>query len=137
MGARLMAVVAEGDRERVYLSPKRGDGGRRASSASRSGSQRLRLPRTRARFWTPPYGLTTYGDLFTPRQLVALTTFSDMVQETRELVKRDAITFGLLDDGKQLHWRRWRHGIRGRRGDISGSGDESLCGQKQLITNLG
>ena len=36
------------------------------------------------RWFSPPlYGLTTYGDLFTPRQLVALTTFSDLVQETR------------------------------------------------------
>ena len=48
------------------------------------------------------YGLTTWGDLFTARQLVALTTFSDLVQEARERVKRDALAAGLPDDGKPL-----------------------------------
>ena len=48
------------------------------------------------------YGMTTWGDLFTPRQLVALTTFSDLVQEARERVKRDALAAGLPDDGKPL-----------------------------------
>ena len=62
------------------------------------------------------------GDLFTPRQLVALTTFSDLVQEARERVKHDAIAAGLPDDGKPLrdggtgrpHMRmRWRYlGVR-------------------------
>ncbi|MFQ3666790.1 MAG: hypothetical protein SNJ79_12320, partial [Sphingomonadaceae bacterium] len=52
--------------------------------------------------WTPPYGLTTYGDLFTPRQLVALTTFSDLVGEAMEKVRQDARAAGLPDDGKHL-----------------------------------
>ena len=39
---------------------------------------------------------------FTPRQLVALTTFSDLVQEAREEVRRDALAAGLADDGKAL-----------------------------------
>ena len=39
------------------------------------------------------------GDLFTSRQLVALTTFSDLVQEARERVKLDALTIGLTDGG--------------------------------------
>ena len=42
---------------------------------------------------------TVWGDLFTPRQLVALTTFSDLVQEARERVKQDALTAGMADDG--------------------------------------
>ena len=50
----------------------------------------------------PLYGMTTCGDLFTPRQLVALTTFSDLVQEARERVQRDALAAGLPDDGKPL-----------------------------------
>ena len=59
-------------------------------------------------FKTPNYGMTTFGDLFTPRQLVALTTFSDLVQEARERVKRDALAAGLPDDGKRLARRRHR-----------------------------
>ena len=37
------------------------------------------------------YGLRTWGHLFTDRQLVALTTFSDLVSEARERVKRDCM----------------------------------------------
>ena len=68
--------------------------------------------------------MTTFGDLFTPRQLVALTTFSDLVQEARERVQRDALAAGLPDDGKPLRDggtgatptpTRWRvSGVRGR-----------------------
>ena len=46
--------------------------------------------------------LTTYGDLFTPRQLVALTTFSDLVQQARERVRRDAVAASLSDNDKPL-----------------------------------
>jgi adenine-specific DNA methylase len=67
------------------------------------------------------YGLTTYGDLFTPRQLVALTTFSDLVQEARERVKRDAIAAGLPDDGQSpRESRHWRHGVCGCGGGVFG-----------------
>ena len=46
--------------------------------------------------------MTKWSDLFTARQLVALTTFSDLVQEAREQVRRDALAAGLPDDGKPL-----------------------------------
>ena len=46
--------------------------------------------------WTPQYGLTKFRDLFTNRQLVALTTFSDLVAEARERVVKDAIAAGQL-----------------------------------------
>jgi len=53
-----------------------------------------------------PYGLTRWGDLFTPRQLVALTTLSDLVQEARERVERDAVAAptaaGVPDDSMPL-----------------------------------
>ena len=49
------------------------------------------------RWFSPPmYGMKSYGDLFTPRQLVALTTFSDLVQEAREKA---------IADAKGLAWR--------------------------------
>ena len=41
----------------------------------------MELPNNPRDFKTPNYGLTKFGDLFTPRQLVALTTFSDLVAE--------------------------------------------------------
>src|SRR5690606_25207929 len=49
-----------------------------------------------------PYGLTTWGDLFTARQLVALTTFSDLVGEAMAQVRRDAIAAGLPGDATPL-----------------------------------
>ena len=48
------------------------------------------------------YGMTQIWDLFTPRQLVALNTFSDLIGEVRERVRQDAVAAGLADDGVPL-----------------------------------
>jgi putative DNA methylase len=101
MGARLMAIVAEGDRGRVYLAPT-AEMEAVALTAQPTWKPVTTLPVNPRDFKTPNYGLTTFADLFTPRQLVALTTFSDLVQEAREQVKLDAIKAGLADDGKAL-----------------------------------
>jgi putative DNA methylase len=89
MGARLMAIVAEGERGRVYLSPTP-EHEAAARQAKPEWKPEMPLPDNPRDFKTPNYGLTTFGDLFTPRQLVALTTFSDLVGEAMERVKRDA-----------------------------------------------
>jgi len=101
MGARLMAIVAEGDRGRVYLAPKpeHEEAARKAKPEWKP--ETPLAPDLRA-LWTPPYGLVTYGDLFTPRQLVALTTFSDLVGEAMEHIRRDALAAGLQDHPKPL-----------------------------------
>ena len=90
MGQRLMAVVAEGKRGRVYLEPtaEMEEIARQAEPAWRPDAE---LPHNPRDFKTPNYGMTTFADLFTPRQLAALTTFSDLVAEARERVKRDAL----------------------------------------------
>ena len=62
----------------------------------------LKMPRDRRWFSPPLYGFPTYGDLFTSRQLVALTTFSDLVGEATERVRHDAAAAGLPDDGRPL-----------------------------------
>jgi putative DNA methylase len=55
------------------------------------------------RWFSPPlYGLKTFGDLFTPRQLVALTTFSDLAAEAIAVVKRDALVAGWSDNTEPL-----------------------------------
>lgn len=101
MGARVMAIVAEGERGRVYLAPTL-----EHEVAAREARPTWRPEGEIATRMTggncTPYGLTSWGDLFTPRQLVALTTFSDLVQEARERVVRDALAAGLPDDGKPL-----------------------------------
>lgn len=101
MGAKLMAIVAEGERGRVYLGPTP-EMEAIALTAQPTWRPETTLPVNPRDFKTPNYGLTTFADLFTPRQLVALTTFSDLVQEARERVKHDAIAAGLPDDGKAL-----------------------------------
>lgn len=101
MGARLMAIVAEGDRGRVYLAPTPKMEAI-ALTAQPTWKPELSMPENPRWFSPPLYGLKTYGDLFTPRQLAALTTFSDLVQEARERVTHDATTAGVPDDGKTL-----------------------------------
>jgi len=101
MGNRLMAIVTEGERGRVYLAPTT-EMEAIALKTQPTWKPDTHLPEDMRSHWTPPYGLTTYGDLFTSRQLVALTTFCDLVQEARERVKDDAFAADQLDEGKPL-----------------------------------
>ena len=101
MSARLMAIVAEGDRGRVYLAPTSVHE-QTARTAIPEWRPELNMPNDRRWFSPPLYGLPAYGDLFTPRQLVALTTFSDVVQQARERVQRNAVAAGLADNDKPL-----------------------------------
>ena len=101
MGARMMAIVAEGDRGRIYLAPL-AEHEAVAYQARPQWQPEVDLPANPRDFKTPNYGLRTFADLFTPRQLVALTTFSDLVQEAREQVRRDALAAGVSDDGEPL-----------------------------------
>jgi putative DNA methylase len=101
MGARMMAIVAEGDRGRVYLAP---------TPEHEAAARAARPP------WKPDvaffqqalgfrignYGMTKWSDLFTDRQLVALTTFTDLVGEADMSIRRDALAAGLFDDAKPL-----------------------------------
>jgi putative DNA methylase len=101
MDARLMAIVAEGARGRQYLSPT-SEHEAVATQALPSWKPDQEL-QGKCRVSVPLYGMTTFADLFTPRQLVALTTFSDLVAEARERVHRDAVAAGLPNDGMPLH----------------------------------
>ena len=101
MGARLMAIVAEGDRGRVYLAPTE-EHAATASHAQADWKPQVSVPERLTGGTCYGYGLTTFGDLFTDRQLVALTTFSDLVGKAISLVRRDAAKAGLRDDGRPL-----------------------------------
>jgi putative DNA methylase len=96
MGARLMAIVAEGVRGRLYLSPT--DEQQRISETAEFGDVSdidQPMPINPRWFSPPDYGMPNYKDLFTPRQLAALTTFSDLVGEARVKVLEDARAAGL------------------------------------------
>jgi len=101
MDAQLMAIVAEGDHGRIYLSPS-SEQQALAKSAEPSWAPNEPLAYEPRAIWCSLYGLATFGDLFTDRQLVALTTFSDLVAEAREQAQRDALAAGLADDDTPL-----------------------------------
>lgn len=98
MSQRLMAIVLEGKKGRVYLSPM---------------DEQEQVALVQPPEWRPsglvparltggtyvPYGLKEWGDLFTPRQLVALTTFSELVGEAIARCREDALSAGMADDG--------------------------------------
>jgi putative DNA methylase len=107
LGARLMAIVAEGDRGRVYLSPTR-EQETAARGVEPAWKPDLAQPDDSRAFWTVAYGFRTFGDLFSPRQLVALQAFSDLVSEAAAQARLDAVSAGLSDDGIPL-----RHGGAG------------------------
>ena len=101
MGQTLIAIVAEGKRGRIYVEPT-GDHAQIALSAKPAWKPETSLPIDPRNFWTVDYGLTTFGDLFTDRQLVALNTFSDLVHEARAEIERDALAAGLSGDPTPL-----------------------------------
>ncbi|HEY7330650.1 MAG TPA: DUF1156 domain-containing protein [Gemmataceae bacterium] len=91
MGQTMMAIVAEGRRNRVYLTPTPAQ----ISSAARANtveawSPTTSLPEQALGFRVQRYGMTSHVGLFSSRQLVALSTFADLV---RRIVK-DSETFG-------------------------------------------
>jgi putative DNA methylase len=88
MSARLMAIVAEGERGRIYLSPN-SEMEAIALGAQPSWTPETALPVNPRDFKTPNYGLETFGDLFTKRQLLALNTFSDLIVEVRAQIDQD------------------------------------------------
>ena len=98
MGARLMAVVTEGDRCRMYLGPTE-EQEKIALSAMPKDTPETDLPERALGFRVQEYGMTKWRDLFTDRQLVALTTLSSLVSEAQKRAHRDAEAAGMPDDG--------------------------------------
>ncbi|MDH1237130.1 DUF1156 domain-containing protein [Stutzerimonas stutzeri] len=101
LSVRLMAVVVEGRKGRIYLTPQETDT-QAFEKAQPSWSPELEINYHPRDIKTQIYGLMRYGDLFTSRQLVALTTFSDLLQEAIVRVREDAVRSGMSDDGVAL-----------------------------------
>ena len=100
MGARLMAIVTEGDRRRIYLTPT-AEHEQAARSAIPEWRPDVEFFQQALGFRVGNYGMAKWGDLFTPRQLVAMTTFSSQVEKATERVRRDAVAAGLPDDDRR------------------------------------
>ncbi|NLI53235.1 MAG: DUF1156 domain-containing protein [Clostridiales bacterium] len=101
MHSVMMAVVAEGKSGRIYISPDELQ--RNVALTSKPiWYPDQALPYDPRNIWCVSYGLDTYDKLFTPRQLTALTTFSDLVAEAQTRAEADAIAAGMADDGVPL-----------------------------------
>jgi putative DNA methylase len=103
MGSELLAVVAEGGSGRVYCDANSADAARTTKVLPAPTN-----PPTGLIFDWPGrtnvvrYGLDTWSSLFTPRQLLALTTFSDLLLDVREVIERDGVAAGLAPGGARL-----------------------------------
>jgi len=101
IGAKLMAIVTEGTRGRVYLSPT-DEHASIAESAKPKDYPDTELPKQALSMRVMLYGMDKHYKLFTARQLVALTTLSDLVQESRAKVLADAKRGVFPADGRPL-----------------------------------
>jgi putative DNA methylase len=88
MGSQLMAIAAEGNRQRYYAAPTEIHENV-AKVARPHDSPDAELSTHPQYMGTPRYGMTNIVDLFTNRQLIALTTLSDLVLEARDRVIAD------------------------------------------------
>ena len=101
MSVQLMAIVTEGQNGRKYYSPSSDH----ETIACREKPEWIpsgELADDTRAIWCKLYGLTDFSDLFTPRQLVVLTTFSNLVAEVREQIRADAVEYNLPDDDVPL-----------------------------------
>lgn len=96
----LTAIVCDGGRQRMYLPA---DPEHVAAARLTPPNEHIEgeMPDNPRWFSPPAYGLRRFSDLFTDRQLVAMTTFSDLVGEARDRVLLDARAVGLFD-GERL-----------------------------------
>jgi putative DNA methylase len=101
IGVQMMAIVADGPSGRSYLPPSE-EQTRVAKSAQPVWTPDTQLPQRALGFRVQAYGMAKHRDLFTSRQLLTLTTLSDLVRECRERVLADAIAAGLHDDRTSL-----------------------------------
>ncbi|PQP39974.1 DUF1156 domain-containing protein [Mycolicibacterium austroafricanum] len=100
MGLVLTAVAADGGRSREYFAPTSEHVS--AANVMRPTNSISGVISTNPRWFSPPlYGMGDFADLFTDRQLLAVTTFSDLVAEARKMVYSDAVASG-MPDGNSL-----------------------------------
>lgn len=94
IGLQLIAVVAEGDRQRIYIPPNQ-EHESIAISAQPAWCPTGQLPNDPRNIWCVIYGFDDFADLFTNRQLTTLTTYADLVAEVQVHVRRNAINAGM------------------------------------------
>jgi len=90
IGTRLMAMVAEVSRGRIYLPPT-SQMEKVAEEAKPEWKPDVEFFQHALGFAVGNYGMTMWSDLFTNRQLVTLTLLSDLILEARNKIQNNAI----------------------------------------------
>ena len=121
IGEQMMAIVAEGDRKRLFLSPTEKHV-QVSATVVPHWMPTGKLPKRALGFRVGAYGFTEWNDLFTNRQLATLATFSDLVSTVRSLIIKndsnseyaDSVhTFIALAVGRCVHscssFSRWQN----------------------------
>jgi putative DNA methylase len=101
MDTRMMAIVAEGERGRVYLSPTP-EMEALACSEEPEWTPEITVSGSTQYLGMKPYGMEQFSQLFTKRQMVGLTTVSDLVLEVHGRTRIDALDSGLIDEEQTL-----------------------------------
>jgi putative DNA methylase len=91
-GVSLMAIVGDGVNGRVYVEPSTSD----VPVINETKIELGPIPINPRDFKTPNYGILNWEDLFTQRQILALSTFSNILDEVRDRILTDATS--LKDD---------------------------------------
>lgn len=97
IGSQLMAIVAEGKNSRIYLTPNE-EHILTASVEKPEYTPSAPLPENPRWFSPPAFGMDQYDELFTPRQLTALTTLSGLILEAQAKAEADAVYAGMPND---------------------------------------
>lgn len=101
MRTHLMAIVAEGQRGRVYINADENHV-HSANTAKPDFRPETPLPRHPQYIGVLGYGFDNFSQLFTDRQLVALNTFSELLHEARAQIEQDGLAAGLSSDQTSL-----------------------------------
>src|SRR5262245_21350841 len=102
MGARLMAIIADGARTRLFLPPSE----EQEASITQPMSYwkpELTISGSNQYLGVRPYGTEHFWQLFTSRQLASLTTFSELLDAVGDVVKKDALAAGLSTEETPLN----------------------------------
>ena len=101
LGSRLMAIVADGPRGRIYLNPEAMHE-QLAKSVTATWRPELVISGTTQYLGAKPYGMERFDQLFTERQLVAQNAFCELVSAARECIYADAKAAGMCAEDTGL-----------------------------------
>lgn len=103
IGQRLMAICAAGKQRRHYFEATTEDEALALNCKIPEGVPDISLANDPRAMYTPLYGLNKFKDLYTNRQLVAITTLIELIKEVKNKAASDAIANGWNDDSISLN----------------------------------